>query len=218
MNTLVTDFDGTMTRQDFFQLVIGHAHQPEMTAYWEAFVAGELTHFEALRRIFLSMREGEAALRALADRMDPDPDLARAISRLQSAGWRVVVASAGCRWYIDRVLACVGVEVEVHANHGRVSPEGGLEMIAPVESPFFLASTGIDKAGIVRSAIAGGGRVAFAGDGRPDIEAALLVEPTRRFARGWLREHFQSRGVPCAPFPDWSRLADTLLNDEEATE
>ncbi|WP_092194650.1 haloacid dehalogenase-like hydrolase [Desulfomicrobium norvegicum] len=102
--------------------------------------------------------------------MQPDPELATAMARLRAAGWEVVVASAGCDWYIRRILAEAGVKVEVHANPGvHVLPEGSLRMNFPEDSPFQCLETGVDKASIVRLHRDGGARVAFAGDGFADL-------------------------------------------------
>jgi 2-hydroxy-3-keto-5-methylthiopentenyl-1-phosphate phosphatase len=80
----------------------------------------------------------------------------------------------------------------------------------PVDSPFFSAPTGIDKPGVVRDALRRTEHVAFAGDGRPDLEPALLVRPEYRFARGWLAEALTERGEAFHPFSRWSEVADKL--------
>jgi 2-hydroxy-3-keto-5-methylthiopentenyl-1-phosphate phosphatase len=63
---------------------------------------------------------------------------------------------------------------------------------------------------IVRDALKRSERVAFAGDGRPDLEPALLVKPEFRFARGWLADAFRERGEKFHPFERWSQIADRL--------
>ena len=57
-------------------------------------------------------------------------------------------------------------------------------------------------------------RVAFAGDGRPDLRPALLVPPQLRFARGWLAEALSERGEKFHPFEHWSEIADQLQKAE----
>jgi hypothetical protein len=42
-------------------------------------------------------------------------------------------------------------------------------------------------------------RVAFAGDGRPDLKPALAVRPQSRFARGWLAEALSERSEKFHP-------------------
>ena len=55
-SVLVSDFDGTMTRQDFFKLVISELLPPGTPDYWAMYRTGTITHFEALRRYFASIR------------------------------------------------------------------------------------------------------------------------------------------------------------------
>jgi 2-hydroxy-3-keto-5-methylthiopentenyl-1-phosphate phosphatase len=72
---LVSDFDGTMTRRDFFQLVVERLLPPECPDYWGEYLAGRLTHFEALKAIFGSVTAGEAALLDVVASMELEPDL-----------------------------------------------------------------------------------------------------------------------------------------------
>jgi 2,3-diketo-5-methylthio-1-phosphopentane phosphatase len=208
---LVSDFDGTMTRRDFYDLVRKQWPPPPNDDPWEHYVNGWLTHFEALAAIFARIRTDEATLLALVDRMELDPALPEAVRTLREHGWTITVASAGCEWYLQRLLQRAGLALEVHANPGEFSPARGLRMHLPVSSRFFSQSFGIDKAAVVRDAQSRSPEVAFAGDGRPDLEPALLVPPGLRFARGWLADALRFRGENFHYFEDWTELANTLL-------
>ena len=209
---LVTDFDGTLTRRDFYRLVIDELLPPGTPDFWAEYLAGRITHFEAIRRTFAAAPAGEATLVGLARRMGLEPDLGAEVERLRKAGWRVVVASAGCLWYINRLLDEAGVALEVHANPGHVE-DGRLAMTWPVDSPYFSPETGIDKAAVVREALGAGGPVAFAGDGPPDLVPALLVPPRLRFARGTLAERLAERGEPFRPFDRWAEVARAVVEE-----
>ena len=203
---LVTDFDGTVTRHDFYRLVIEELLPEGTPEYWSWYLAGKVSHFEALRLTFAAAPAGEAALEAVADRLGIEPDLAGEVGALGEAGWRVVVASAGCLWYIRRLLDQAGVSLDVHANPGRIVDDR-LEMSLPVDSPYYSAETGIDKSAVVRDALRRGGRVAFAGDGPPDLAPALLVRPELRFARGHLATELARRGESFRAFDRWAEVA-----------
>lgn len=208
---LVTDFDGAMTASDFFELAWERLDTRSMPDYWGQYEAGQRTHFEALAGIFSHLRGGEAVIAEIARQTQFDPLAARAIERLRAAGWDVVVVSAGCKWYIDRLLDEAGIQVAVVSNPGRIGPAGELQMLLPADSPFFHPQVGVDKSGVVRWALENFRDVAFAGDGRPDEPAARLTSPRRRFARGWLRRKFESDGTPFRPFDRWHEVADSLL-------
>jgi 2-hydroxy-3-keto-5-methylthiopentenyl-1-phosphate phosphatase len=144
--------------------------------------------------------------------MELDVSFAESARALKDSGWEIVIASAGCDWYIRYLLKKAKVSVLVHANPGVFDPERGLQMSLPERSAFFSPMTGINKLEVVRDALNRSDRVAFAGDGRPDIKAALTVRPQLRFARGWLAEALSERGEKFHPFERWSQIADYLQN------
>jgi 2,3-diketo-5-methylthio-1-phosphopentane phosphatase len=208
---LVSDFDGTITQHDFFRLVVD-VLQPNNTAdYWEEYRVGRKTHFEALQAIFAEIRVDEPALLDLLRQLNPDPELAPLVAALRAAGWEVIVASAGCAWYIRRVLKERNLTLKVHANPGQFVPGRGLRMELPRTSPFFSPTHGIDKAAVVRETRQTGRHVAFAGDGYPDVEAAALVVPELRFARADLARALSESGLAFRPFEQWADVARSLL-------
>jgi 2-hydroxy-3-keto-5-methylthiopentenyl-1-phosphate phosphatase len=208
---LVTDFDGTISKNDFYKLVQAHLLPPGATNYWVQYRSGQITHFEALSGYFAGIRADEGTVWNVVSQMKVDPNLAASVAKLRRAGWHIVIASAGCRWYIDQLLAQAGVEIELHANPGRFEAGHGLLMELPRESPYLSPTHGIDKAGIVRYHLAAGSIVAFAGDGYSDMDAARLVPPELRFARSDLAEALSSLAEPFCPFADWSEMAEALV-------
>lgn len=211
---LVSDFDGTMTGRDFFRLVLGKL-PPSCAAWWEEYEQGALTHFEALAKIFAALRCSRREMDELVAAMEPEPGLREGWEDLSAAGWKLIVASAGCGWYIGRILAAAGIDPEVHTNPGTFEEGEGLQMRLPEDSPFFHRLTGIDKGAVVRGALSRTDRVAFAGDGRPDLEPSLLVPPRLRFARGWLAGELARRGEPFVHFERWREIPGHLLRVEE---
>ena len=210
MNILVSDFDSTMTRYDFYDLVRKRWPVPPEDDPWKKYLAGTISHFDALAEIFRRIRGTEPELLQLADTMEIDADLALSLAHLREHGWEVAVASAGCSWYINHLLAKAGAEVTVHANPGTFDSAKGLCMTLPENSLFFSPSTGVDKLGIVRDALQRAERVAFAGDGPPDLDSALAVPPEYRFARGWLADDLAQRGEGFHPFDRWADIARIL--------
>jgi 2-hydroxy-3-keto-5-methylthiopentenyl-1-phosphate phosphatase len=213
VNTLVSDFDGTLTRHDFFRLALERLVPPGLPNYWQEYRAGRLTHFEAMQRYYAAIRATETETLRVVEALELEPELAVWVGRLERAGWKLVIASAGCAWYIDRLLRAQGVRVEVHANPGRFEEGEGLLLELPVRSPFFSPSHGIDKAAVVRAAGQRGGRVAFAGDGYPDAPAARLVAPELRFATAALAVALEQEGLSFRRFDRWAEVARALVNE-----
>lgn len=209
---LVSDFDGTMTRHDFYRLAVDQLIPEDCPDYWSQYRQNRMTHFEALQAYFRTITASEAEVHSVVDQMELDPELPRALASLQSAGWKVIVTSAGCRWYIDRLLSKAGVSIEVHANPGEFVPGQGLRMSLPADDRFRSPTIGVDKAGVVAYWRDRGHRVAFAGDGFPDADAARLVEDPLRFAKADLAEQLRKEQLPFRPFEKWSDIADDLLD------
>jgi 2,3-diketo-5-methylthio-1-phosphopentane phosphatase len=200
-----------MTSHDFYKLAIEALLPPNTPDYWAEYRTGTITHFEALRRYFAAIRASEKEVLAVVEKMELDPALPGAVSDLQQAGWEVVVTSAGCDWYIRRLLGAAGVSIEVHSNPGRFEEGKGLLMEMPMSSPYLSTTLGVDKAHVVRRRLDEGRTVAFAGDGFPDAEAARLVPGDLRFARGDLAAVLAGEQLPFHPFDTWSDIARVLL-------
>lgn len=208
---LVTDFDGTMTDRDFYSLVVEQLLPRDLPDYWVDYRAGRLTHFEALQKYFQAIPTDESTVLKLINQMKLVPNLKDSVSHLEASGWRIVIASAGCEWYIDKLLSIADVNLEVHANPGRFESGHGLRMEMPIESPFLSHLYGINKAGIVRHFLETGATVAFAGDGFPDVEAAKMVTADLRFARRDLADVLKRDRAEFQPFSCWSQIADRLI-------
>ena len=210
---LVSDFDGTMTQHDFYRLAIAELIPADTPYYWGDYREGKITHHEALRRYFASIRKSEDEIVRVVERMELDPRLAESVAALRAAGWEISVASAGCAWYIRRHLAAAGVELEVHSNPGHYEAGRGLVMDLPLDSEYYSPNLGVDKTAIVRRQLEAGNLVAFAGDGFPDVDPARLVPAELRFARGDLAEVLRSEGLEFQPYQTWSEIATRLLQE-----
>ena len=211
-SVLVSDFDGTMTRHDFYKLAIESLVPSNTPDHWSDYRKGTITHFEALRRYFASIPASEIEVLAVVERMELDIGLRAAVESLRRSGWEVVVTSAGCDWYIKRLLNEAGVKLEVHSNPGRFEAGKGLLMEMPTGSPYLSPTLGVDKARIVRRLLDEGRIVAFAGDGFPDAESARLVPDDLRFARGDLADVLEREGLEFRRFDAWSDIARALLD------
>lgn len=208
---LVSDFDGTMTRHDFYKLAVESLVPADTPDYWAEYRTGAITHFEALRKYFASIRASEAEVMEVVERMGLDPKLPKAVAELHSASWNVIVTSAGCDWYIRRLLTAAAVDIEVYSNPGRFVAGQGLIMEMPTNSPYLSPTLGVNKVEVVKHLLANRHQVAFAGDGFPDADPARLVPGQLRFARGDLAELLQREGLDFQAFDTWSDIANSLL-------
>ncbi len=208
--TFVTDFDGTLTRLDFYNLFLEQLYPADAPDQWAAFSSGKITHFECLRNIYAYVPLGEAGLIRFLEQIELPKNFPLLLAQLNAKGWNVVIASAGSIWYIQRLLAREGVSLPVHTNGGRIVDDR-LIMELPTDSPFYHPHAGIDKAAVVKSFLDQGHEVAFAGDGITDIPPALLVPPQFRFATGYLAQRLREHGETFHQFNSWSEIVTHLV-------
>jgi len=212
---LVTDFDGTMTKHDFYDLVCAAFPEISTKGFWQQYEEGKITHFEALRSIFALIRAPEEKLSKIVQSMEIEPKLSQAVATLKKHGWKVVVASAGCDWYIRKLLKQSKVDIEVYANPGEFFPDKGLLMHLPEKSPYCSQEMGINKSAVVHQALKETSCVVFAGDGRPDLAPAMLVKESRRFAKSWLAKKLHENDEGFVPFAHWAEIAETIIKGEK---
>jgi 2,3-diketo-5-methylthio-1-phosphopentane phosphatase len=209
---LVSDFDGTITNNDIYSLLVERYVPAGTPDYFAQYVEGRITHFDAMAAYFAFMPTEEQRVEELLDASEADPDLGASAALLQRAGWELLVVSAGSSWYVERVLRRAGVTATVYANPGRLEKCRGLVLEKlDISSPYYSASVGIDKSAVVRQALQAAETVAFAGDGPPDLQPALLVRPELRFARRLLADALRQHGEAFRGFSRWSEIARELM-------
>ena len=207
----VSDYDGTITDKDFYTLLAERYIPADTPDYFAQYRGGRITHFEAMMAYFAFAPTEEQQLEELLAASQVDPDLGASAALLQRAGWELLIVSAGSSWYVERVLTRAGVAATVYSNPGRLENGRGLVLEKPdPSSPYHSASVGVDKSAVVRHALHVAETVAFAGDGPPDLQPALLVRPELRFARGFLADALRERGEAFRPFSRWSQIAREL--------
>ena len=117
---LVSDFDGTITRNDFYTLIAERYMGPDAMSLWDSYQAGKITHFEAMQMFFSHAPVDEPSLEYSAPTMSSRYRQLPACARLlETNGWDLIIVSAGCSWYIERILQRTGVAAIVHSNPGR---------------------------------------------------------------------------------------------------
>jgi 2,3-diketo-5-methylthio-1-phosphopentane phosphatase len=207
----VSDYDGTITDKDFYSLLAERYIPADTPDYFAQYREGRITHFEAMAAYFAFAPTEEQHLEELLTASQADPDLGAAAALLQRAGWELLVVSAGSSWYVERVLRRAGVAATVYSNPGYLENGRGLVLEKlDRSSPYHSASAGVDKSAVVRHALHVAEMVAFAGNGPPDLEPALLVRPELRFARGFLADALRERGEAFRSFSRWSEIAREL--------
>lgn len=211
---LVTDFDGTITKIDFFYLVIEKLLEEKDLVPWKEFEAGKITHFEALNRIFQKIRLTKEKLHDLILEMPLEECFLSTVNYCLENNIDIYIVSAGADYYIKFILDSLGIKdnVKIIANYSEFTPETGLTMSRIKEdSPFYSYNYGIHKGNAVKYHKNQNKTVVFAGDGTPDFIAAK--EADKVFARGALLKLCKENGVEAEELDSYCRVLDYLKNN-----
>ncbi|RYM05019.1 2,3-diketo-5-methylthio-1-phosphopentane phosphatase [Sporolactobacillus sp. THM7-7] len=211
----LSDFDGTLSDKDFFHVIIDRYFQKDaekLYADWDNKVTTDLDY---LTRLFQAIDRDEAGIDEDILRIPFDPDAKKVIERVQRAGGDFVVISAGTDYYIKRIFQHYGIQgVKIYSNPG-VYSNRGIRLQPDPESRYYSEMYGIDKAKIVRDLMKDYEIVYFAGDSRPDLEAAMLADTA--FAKGKLQGLLEAENHPYVPIGGFADIENYLLNEGEAT-
>ena len=208
MTEFFVDYDGTMTGQDGFDVLVRHAAGD---GAWETIEkrldGGEITVRDALfeQAALVSFTLDEAA--ALLARCAPiDPSFADFVVWLRERNFPLTIVSSGVDQLIERALERNGLSgIPVIANHIERDAQGHWIMRFRDDVP-----NGTDKAAVVRAARARGARTIFIGDGYSDFDAALAADV--RFAkRGYrLADFLQEKKADFSTFSSFHEIIAQL--------
>lgn len=176
---LVSDFDGTISKKDFFRYAIENIISKENMKPWQDYKDGKITHVEALNRIFQSIKLPQEEFDAFIDTIEVEEYFIPTIELCKTNKIDVYVVSAGADYYISRILKNLNIsdDVTLITNPSKYTQKFGLELF-PVDksSEFYDKNLGISKKYFVEKLQKQGYSVLFAGDGIPDIDAASVAD------------------------------------------
>jgi 2-hydroxy-3-keto-5-methylthiopentenyl-1-phosphate phosphatase len=208
---LVTDFDGTITKEDFFWLVVEKLLKKEDSQPWNDYLAGKITHFEAMNRIFRKIHLSEEDLRRFILDISFEDGFLETVSWCKSGNIPIYIASAGSDYYIKLLLEKAGIinDVNIIANTGVYDSKKGLLMLAPDrKEAYYSHDYGVDKEAVVKLLKNSYKTVVFAGDGIPDYYAARHADVV--FARRTMLRLCKENGLACRELPSYCAVLEYL--------
>lgn len=203
----ITDFDGTISDDDFFTYITKAYFDEEALKPWLEYLSGYKTHFNALNEMFEQLRVSEADLQKLMNQIKIDPALIKTFELCAEKNIPIYICSAGCDYYINYLIGDLikKYNITLISNSGTYNQKTGLTMHAPDKSsPYFDEKIGISKASIVNKLHQEGYKVIFAGDGPPDFEPAKIADVV--FAKKMLLEKCQDAGLNTHKFADFNDI------------
>lgn len=208
----VSDFDGTISDDDFFAYTTKAYFDERALAPWRAFLAGKKTLFNALKEMFAQIHVPVDELNALIDAIRLDPELEPTWKICRDKGVALYICSAGNDYYIRRLIGTLikKYNVTLVSNRGEYAPETGLVMTAPEAGCFYFdESVGISKQKLVEKLKADGFKVVFAGDGPPDIAPAQVADVV--FAKKFLLKACREKGIRTEPFESFKDILNFFV-------
>lgn len=204
---LVSDFDGTISPEDFFWYVANHYLDDKALEPWQRYLAGKLSHIEALNAIFAKICLPQTELDAFIKTIPIDPAFSKTALFCFEKHIPFYICSAGCDYYINLIIGDLikKYNIQLVTNHGVYSQTTGLQMIPPAQDSFFYdQKVGISKASVVRQLKEQGYFVVFAGDGPPDIAPAQVADVV--FAKKILLKKCQELELPTLHFENFDNI------------
>lgn len=204
---LISDFDGTISKRDFFDMVVKELLSKEDMKPWYDYVAGKITHVEALSKIFSRVRIPQRELDAFIEKIEIDKKFPETLKLCKQLGIPVYICSAGMDYYIlKRIPQYIKkYGVVVISNKGEYSPKTGFKLTPlPEGNPFYSKNIGVAKEAVVENFKNQGYMTIFAGDGRPDIKAASIADTV--FAKDILLELCRKEGIRTLKFDDFGDI------------
>lgn len=208
----VSDFDGTVTKKDFYRILIDNYLTDSGEKIYIDWQSGKIKDIDALELIYNSTGRTEPELFEDILSIELDPFFEEFVSKIKTAGGDFLILSAGTSYYINRFFEHKGIkDIKVISNRGEYQNKG-IHLIVDKESPYYSEMHGIDKAKVVQSLKNEYSKIYYAGDSRPDIGAAKIADIA--FATGNLVKHLDGINQPYIPFKSLKDIYDYLLNLE----
>jgi len=214
MYVFISDFDGTITEDDFFTLISARYFTDEMLAPWREYLSGRQTHFNALNEMFKQIHIPEAELKTFIRQIHFDKAFFKVCTLCNRKNIPIYICSAGCDYYIEELIGRELKEygITLITNRSEYNPKQGLRMHKPrLGSLYYSETTGISKKAIVEHLHEKGYKVIFAGDGPPDFEPAQIADVV--FARKLLLEKCRQAGLKTQPFGSFKNVYDYIKSN-----
>ncbi|MCL2485953.1 MAG: MtnX-like HAD-IB family phosphatase [Endomicrobia bacterium] len=200
----ISDFDGTITKEDFFNMVIERLLTPDDLKPWQDYLDKKITHYQALGEIFSKIRISQSKLEQFIQSIEIDPYFTQTLDVCKTLKIPIYICSAGMDYYI---LKRIPREIEKYnitllSNKGEYSPEIGFTLTPPPsDHMFFNKNTGISKEALVEHLKNQGFFTIYAGDGIPDLKAAKIADTV--FAKSVLLELCRKQNIKTLEFNDF---------------
>lgn len=196
------DFDGTISKEDVTDLVLGRFARPQWHEIEDQWTRGKITSAQCMQRQVRLIEATRDELDAFLDTVEIDGDFVAFKEFCDKKGHALTVVSDGVEYFIRRVLGRHGLSnIPVIANRlVRASGTGGsgFDLELPFTSGACAAGSGVCKCAVVSPS----GDHIYIGDGRSDFcvsNEAMVV-----FAKAKLADYCRSHRIAFFPYDSFA--------------
>lgn len=202
MTVILCDFDGTLTETETMDIIY-EQFAACGTKYAERWVRAEISTLVEIVSSFRTI----TATRLVMEKRLADIELIPGAIEFVQACWQkkqtFAIVSDGLRWYIEFVLEQHGLwDLKIYTNE--IFFQDGRFLFS---WPWYHPSTplrGTSKSNIIRMLQQHGEEVVFIGNGHSDTDVVGVAD--RIYARGFLAEYCENKGVTATVFTDFHDL------------
>lgn len=206
----VSDFDGTITKIDFYKIILDRYLQGYGVRISEEWKQGRYTDIEYLSLIYQSANRTQDQLMQDILSIELDNYLETFIKNIQNSDGDFLILSGGTSYYIERLLDYKGIKnIPIISNKG-IFKNNGIHILLDKENKYYSDYYGIDKTKVISDLKAKYGKVYFAGNSNPDVAPAKHADIT--FATGKLIELLSNVGIPFISFENLKDIENSLIS------
>lgn len=188
----VSDFDSTLTKRDFYKIMIEDYLGDEGKTYYENWIKDGKISVSFLNKIFSWIEVDDKTYEEMIDKVEIDSFLADFRTYLSSQHIDFMIVSAGFDLYIKDALKRLDLDdIKVMTNPGLYENQR-LLMVPDKSKHYYSELFGIDKGKIVQALRADYDKIYFAGDSEPDFKAAKHADVV--FAKEMLADMMDREG------------------------
>ncbi len=207
--TLLSDFDGTIVKDNASLLILSKYAEGDWARYDEMLSRGEITFEECIRSQFRLIRASESLILNDYDQFvstrDSFDDL---VSFAKNRQIPFTIVSGGIDFVIKEFLARNHCNDSICLHVGRTKLEGG---VISISFPTLRAAGSISfKDDLVLQQKSQGLRVIYIGDGSSDFRAASASDIAFAVRGSSLAKLGAEAGAPFNEFDDFSQVVSTL--------
>ncbi|QOY35578.1 MtnX-like HAD-IB family phosphatase [Anaerobacillus isosaccharinicus] len=204
----VSDFDGTISKEDFYWLVI-NKYFPEGQGLFDKWKRAELLDIDFLSQVFASIHQDEEQIIADILSISIDEHVPSFIKKVQENNGDFYVLSAGTDYYIHHILKQYGIEnVKVFSNEGYFR-EKNVFMNIDETHRHYSKRYGIDKTKVILELKEQYEHIYFSGDSEPDSHPAAYADIT--FAKDALQDILREKNIPFVAVDTFKEIETYLI-------